>query len=180
MDGDEDGGKGPSNGGEDQSNSQRNRRSNPFHPERRLSDTPTGPGAVTIDEEVIEDHLQDNPVYWYGRYRELEKSYKDLASQFQDLKRQQERRDFMGRVSEEDNEVVYTKARNWVGLFSSTLVILNILMISGLFELPQSVLIGAAVAITAIFDAISLPNLVGSVWDRITSIWPRGDGEGEG
>ncbi|MCU4752970.1 hypothetical protein OB919_13455 [Halobacteria archaeon AArc-curdl1] len=135
---------------------------------RRIGSWGVPGGAVPVLEEDIPDDLEVDAVYWYGRYRELEKSYMDLGQQLEHFKNEQKGRHFMLESSQSyEFEKTVTRVRNWVGLFFGTITLLGAASIQGFLELPPYLIATAAFAFTAIFDAISLPGLLGRIWRRV-------------
>lgn len=126
-------------------------------------------GADSIEYEDVPEDLRSNPNYWLGRYIELEKAYMDLGQQIEQLQQQQKTRDFFNRTDSEkdDIEQLYLRGRNLIGIFTGVLVILHLIEAEALFNLSPLILVGAAVAITTILDAISLPELLSKFWEKI-------------
>jgi len=146
--------------------SQRKKPPGPPGSGRRLGISGTS-GALSVKYEEIPDDLEADAVYWYARYRELEKSYMDLGQQLEQFHHQQKSREFFRDTSDEDYREIYRRFRNLVGIFTGVLVLLNILALEGLINLPPEILVGAAIAITTVVDAVSLPSLLGKAWEKI-------------
>lgn len=132
-------------------------------------------GAKAVEHEDIPDALIDDPLFWYGRYLELEKSYQDLGAILQDQRRKQQQQSFMRDTRKGDLEAFYDRARSIVGIFTGTLVILQLTNAEGIIQVSPEILIGSAIAITTVLDAISLPSFLSRVKNTIRDLWSQGD-----
>ena len=162
-----------------QSETQNNESSNeerqpPSWAQTRLGSGLTG-GAKSVEYENINEALMEDPLFWYGRYVELEKSYQDLGALLQKQQTQQRQQSFMRDAREGDLEAFYNQARSIIGIFTGTLVILQLATVEGIIQLSPEILIGSAIAITTVLDAISLPSFLGRVKTAIGSIRSRRD-----
>lgn len=136
---------------------------------RRIGSWGVPGGAIPVLNEDIPDDLEADAVYWYGRYRELEKSYMDLGQQLEHYKYEQRSQSFFQKISSEhQSRKDIIRGRNLVGLFFSTLTVLGAASHFGSVQLPPYLIATAAFAFTAIFDAVSLPEFVGKYLNKVS------------
>ena len=132
----------------------------------RFGMSPGGPPP--IQAEQVPEWAKNSPEYWYARYVELEKAYRDLGMQTQQQNWQQNSRAMMWGDRAANNEGAVEELLSLGAIAVSIATLLFAFRGEGYHSLSTGVILGISFTGMVVAQRIHLPEMLGRIRSTLT------------
>ncbi len=132
-------------------------------------------GSQPLAAEQVPDWAWESPEYWYARYTELEKAYRDIGQQIHQQNMQQGNAAMMFARGGEENEDTLNEILGLASIAVSIGTLLFALRGVGYHSLSTGVILGISFVGMVIAQRIELPHALSRVKSILASLYPQNE-----